>query len=323
MSLRADELIDRRRLRRKLTFWRVAALLVAALGVIAAVWWASGENLGSATAHIAKVRIDGTITEDEELLARLKRVTESDAVKGVILSIDSPGGTTVGGEAIFDAVRKLAAAKPTVSQVGTLAASAGYMIASASDFIVARQSSIVGSIGVLVQFPNFTGLLEKIGVTMDEIKSSPLKAEPSPFNPTTEEERAMMRRLIMDSYEWFVGIVDDRRPLDRAQVLALADGSVFTGRQALERKLVDALGGEDRAKEWLVSKGVDQGLEIVEWKPRQSTAGYFLGSAGRAVASLLGIEAADKGLLERIGADRIFLDGMLSLWHVENAAPGD
>lgn len=323
MSLRADELIDRRRLRRKLTFWRVAALLVAALAVAGTVWWANRESIGAAASHIAKVRIDGTITEDEELLKRLKEVTESDAVKGVILSIDSPGGTTVGGEAIFDAVRKLAVAKPTVAQVGTLAASAGYMIASASDFIVARQSSIVGSIGVLVQFPNFTGLLEKIGVTMDEIKSAPLKAEPSPFNPTTEEERAMMRRLIMDSYEWFVGIVDDRRPLDRTQVLALADGSVFTGRQALANKLVDALGGEDRAKEWLVTKGVDKDLKIVEWKPQQSTPWYLLGSAGNAAASLLGIDAGDQGLLKRIGADRIFLDGLLSLWHVENAAAGD
>ncbi|WP_367249164.1 S49 family peptidase, partial [Pseudomonas sp. SB113] len=141
--------------------------------------------------------------------------------------------TTAGGEAIFDAVRELAGEKPVVAQVGTLAASAGYMIASATDHIVARQSSIVGSIGVLVQFPNFTGLMEKVGITLDEIKSSPLKAEPSPFNPTTDEERAMIRSLIMDSYEWFVGLIVDRRGMSRAEVLALADGSIFTGRLAL------------------------------------------------------------------------------------------
>ena len=129
-------------------------------------------------------------------------------MKGVILSIDSPGGTTAGGEATFEAVRKVAADKPVVAQVGTLAASAGYMIASAADHIVARQSSIVGSIGVLVQFPDVTGLMDKIGVKLEEVKSSPLKAEPSPFNPTTDEERAMIRSMIMDSYEWFVGLVD-------------------------------------------------------------------------------------------------------------------
>jgi protease-4 len=132
-------------------------------------------------------------------------------VKGVILSIDSPG-TTAGGEAIFDEVRRLAETKPVVAQVGTLAASAGYMIASAADHIVARKSSIVGSIGVLVQFPNVSGMMDKLGITLDEIKSSPLKAEPSPFNPTTEPERAMMRSMIMDSYDWFVGLVDERRP---------------------------------------------------------------------------------------------------------------
>ncbi len=142
-----------------------------------------------------------------------------------------------------------------VAQVGTLAASAGYMIASATDHIVARKSSIVGSIGVLVQFPNVSGLMDKIGVTLDEIKSSPLKAEPSPFNPTTEPERAMMRSMIMDSYDWFVGLVDERRPLDRQQVLALADGSVFTGRQALQRKLIDEVGGELEAVKWLETQG--------------------------------------------------------------------
>ncbi|MGB3500562.1 MAG: signal peptide peptidase SppA [Mesorhizobium sp.] len=323
MSLRADELIDRRRLRRKLTFWRVAALVVAAIAIGSAIWWSSRDALNMSAAHIARIKIEGTITDNEELLKRIKDATESDAVKGVIIAVNSAGGTTAGGEAIFEAVRKLAQAKPTVTQVGTLAASAGYMIASGSDFIVARQSSIIGSIGVLVQFPNVTGLLEKIGVTMDEVKSSPLKAEPSPFNPTTEEERAMLRRLIMDSYDWFVTLVTDRRPLDRAQVLALADGSVFTGRQALDKKLIDALGGEERAREWLTSKGVDKDLEVVEWKPKQSSAAFLLGSAGQAAARLLGYDMSGRGFLESIGADRIFLDGMLSLWHVENAAARD
>src|SRR5690606_39240134 len=101
------------------------------------------------------------------------------------------GGTTAGGEMIYEEIRKLAADKPVTAQVGTLAASAGYMIASATDHIVARQSSIVGSIGVLIQFPDVTGLMDKLGIKLEEVKSSPLKAEPSPFHPTTQEERAM------------------------------------------------------------------------------------------------------------------------------------
>jgi len=325
MPLNADDLIDRRRLRRKLTFWRVVAIAIAAIAFGGAAFWSLNGNLdGVSSSHIAKLRIEGTITEDEELLDRIKKVRESEAVKGVILSVDSPGGTTAGGEAIFEAVRELAKAKPTVAQVGTLAASAGYMIASATDQIVARQSSIVGSIGVLVQFPNFSGAMEKLGITLDEVKTSPLKAEPSPFNPTTEPEREMLRRMIMDSYDWFVSLVDERRPLDRAQVLALADGSIFTGRQALERKLVDALGGEEKAKEWLVSKGISNDLEIVEWKKARSTSSLLLSSSlGQHVARLLGLPAIDDSVLEAIGVDRIFLDGLLSLWQPAAAVAGE
>ena len=321
MAIRADDIIDRRRLRRKLSFWRVTALVVAALAVGAAFLWLYGEQFaGIAVNHIAKVRIEGTITEDEDLLETLKNVRESSNVKGVILSIDSPGGTTAGGEAIFDEVRLLAARKPVVAQVGTLAASAGYMIASATDHIVARKSSIVGSIGVLVQFPDVTGLMEKVGIKLEEVKSSPLKAEPSPFNPTTEDERAMIRRMILDSYQWFLDIVVDRRPLSRVEVSALADGSVFTGRQALDRKLVDALGGEREAVAWLATKGVDAKLRVIEWVPKNSRSGFFF---ARSLAKTLGLPEYGADVLHELGADRIFLDGLLSVWHPEKAIFGD
>jgi protease IV len=317
MAYRADDLIDRRRLRRKLTFWRIAALAIAALAIVAASAWIYGDEFGGAAIdHVARIEIEGTITEDQDLLELLEDVRKSSTVKGVILSIDSPGGTTAGGEAIFDAVRRLAAEKPVVAQVGTLAASAGYMIASASDHIVARQSSIVGSIGVLVQFPNLTGLMEKVGIGLEEIKSSPLKAEPSPFNPTTEEERAMLRAMILDSYDWFVGLVAERRPLSRAEVLTLADGSVFTGRQALEKKLVDSLGGEREAANWLTTKGVSADLRVIEWEPEEEGSVLFLGSslaemAGRA----LGLPSHGGEFIREIGADRLFLDGLVSVWH--------
>lgn len=317
MSTRADDLIDRRHLRRKLTFWRVAAILIAAVGIVAASAWLYRGEFGSITSsHIAKVKIEGTITEDDELLERLERLRRSASVKGVILAIDSPGGTTAGGEAIFDAVRLLAAEKPVVAQVGTLAASAGYMIASASDHIVARKSSIVGSIGVLVQFPDVTGLMDKLGIKLEEIKSSPLKAEPSPFNPTTEEERAMIRSMILDSYDWFVGLVEERRPLTKAEATALADGSIFTGRQALEKKLIDELGGENEAIGWMVkTRGVAENLKVVEWKARRG-AGYFLGgSLSQALAQALGVPHIGSDFMREIGADRLFLDGLVSLWH--------
>jgi len=316
MSLPAESWIERRQLRRKLTFWRVAAALVAAIALGGFFFAASKERTGRAVDHIAKVRIEGTITEDEDLIKRLEDVRKSAAVKGVILSIDSPGGTTVGGEAIFEEVRKVAAEKPVVAQVGTLAASAGYLIASAADHIVARQTSIVGSIGVLIQYPDVTGLMDKLGIKMEEIKSSPLKAEPSPFNPTTEEERTAIRSMIMDSYDWFVGLVDERRPLTRQEATQVADGKVYTGRQALNLKLIDALGGEDQAVSWLKTKGVKDGLEVVEWKPAPTGFGsYLMGAAAGEPAS--GIEAQVKSFLQSLGAKRLFLDGLVSLWQPE------
>jgi protease IV len=313
MASKADEMIDRRRLRRKLTFWRVVAFLVLAGVIAGSAYWMAGDRAGSALPHIARVEISGTITDDKELQERLERIRESDAVQGVIIAVNSPGGTTTGGEAIFEAVRKLAEEKPVVAQVGTLAASAGYMIATAADHIVARQSSIVGSIGVLVQYPDVTGLMEKIGVQLEGVKSSPLKAEPSPFSPTTEEERAMLRRLVMDSYDWFVDLVDERRPMTRAQVLAVADGSIFTGRQALERQMVDALGGDEVVIAWLEERGVAEDLEIVDWRARSSGVSLLgLNSWTAIAARLLGLP--DDDVLRTIGADRMFLDGLQSVW---------
>jgi protease-4 len=318
MANRADDIIDRRRLRRKLTFWRAITLLLLVLAIGAAGSWLMRDRLAGASAdHIAKVEVSGTITDDKELLERLKRIEDSPRVQGVILSINSPGGTTAGGEAIFEAVRRLAEKKPVVAQVGTLAASAGYMIASATDHIVARQSSIVGSIGVLVQFPDVTQLMDNIGVKVEGVKSSPLKAEPSPFTPTTDEERAMLRAMVMDSYDWFVGLVEDRRPLSRAEVLALADGSIFTGRQALERKLVDALGGEEAAVDWLATKGVDKELSVIEWVAPQSGFGSF--ALARAAGAFFGFDQLGADFARQSGADRMFLDGLLSLWHPDGA----
>ncbi|WP_027060207.1 signal peptide peptidase SppA [Mesorhizobium loti] len=317
MALRADDLIDRRRLRRKLTFWRVAAIGIVALGVIGLSAWLYGDDLGgSSVDHIAKVRIEGTITEDEELIKRLEDIRKSSKVKGVILAIDSPGGTTVGGESIFEEVRKVAADKPVVAEVGTLAASAGYMIASAADHIVARKTSIVGSIGVLIQYPDVSGLMDKLGIKLEEVKSSPLKASPSPFKPTNDDERAMVRKLILDSYDWFVGIVADRRKMTHEQALALADGSIFTGRQGLANGLIDAVGGETEAIDWLATKGVDAKLNVVEWKDTDRR-GSFLWSKSmvKTIGSALGLPDYSGDVIHELGADRLFLDGLVSVWH--------
>ncbi len=319
----ADNWLDRRALRRKVGFWRVATVLLALLAGLFGFAYANGGFKSNATnPHIAKIRIEGTISEDERLMALLKDAGEADAVKGVILSIDSPGGTTAGGEAIYEAVRVLAQKKPVVAQIGTLAASAGYMIASATDHIVARKSSIVGSIGVLFQYPDISELLNKAGVKVESIKSSPLKAEPNFFTPASDEAKAMIRRMILDSYDWFVSIVDERRPLDRTQTLALADGSVFTGRQALQNKLIDSLGGEEKAIEWLNGKGVDKDLKVIEWKSKTETSWWVSANMNDALLRFFGFEDDARGIIAPYLRDRLLVDGLVSVWNVDSSANG-
>lgn len=322
MPLRADELIDRRHLRRKLAFWRIAAIAIVAIVILAAGTRLYRDEFGvSATDQIAKVRIAGMITEDDDLIDQLEKIRKDPAVKALILEINSPGGTTVGGESLYDEIRRVAAEKPVVAEIGTLAASAAYMVASAADHIVAHRTSIVGSIGVLVEYPDVTGLMEKLGIKLEAVKSSPLKAEPSPFNPTTDQARTMLHKLILDSYDWFVGIVSERRKLTHDQALALSDGSIFTGRQGVANKLVDEIGGERQAVAWLGTKGVDPKLKVIEWDSGKSGGWLFARSAGRAVAHWLGIPEEAGGLLRRAVGGGIFLDGLQSVWHGDAARP--
>lgn len=126
-----------------------------------------------------------------------------------------------------------------------------------------------------LQYPQVKDLLDKVGVSLDEIKSAPLKAEPSPFHPASEDAKNMIRNMVMDSYGWFVDLVADRRKLPREQVLKLADGSIFTGRQALQDKLIDTLGGEDEIRTYLETRKVKKDLPIVDWKPEDRSSSFF------------------------------------------------
>jgi protease-4 len=320
MSLAVDEILDRRRLRRRLSFWRIVAL-VFLVGIIISLFYAAG--LGSslskkASPHIARVFISGFITEDRKLIKLIGKIKDDENVKGVIVKIDSPGGATVGGEAIFEAVRALAKEKPTVASVGGLAASAGYMIASASDHIVARRSSLVGSIGVLFQYPDVSKLLDMVGVKMEEIKSSPLKAEPSPFHPAKEEAKEVLRELIKDSFGWFRDLVKERRGMSDAEIDAVATGRIFSGAQGKLNKLIDEIGGEEVARKWLIDeKGLSSDLKTIDWKPARNSVNLL--SATSLLAWFNGNSdvfgaASELKRLQKLLRERIFLDGMLSVW---------
>ncbi len=245
-----DHIINHISLRKSRRRWRWIAIILFVVGVIAILAQVGGAGLPE-TQHIARVRIDGLITGDQASLDLLRAVAKDDKAKAVILRIDSPGGTTAGSEALYDEIRALSAKKPVVAVMDTVAASGGYIAAIAADHIVARGNTITGSIGVIFTFPEVSRLLNTVGVSIEEIKSGDLKAEPSPYKPVSEKARAYSATLVLDGFVWFKGLVAERRKLDAAKVDALADGRVFTGRQAKAEGLIDELGGEDAATAWL------------------------------------------------------------------------
>jgi protease-4 len=319
MSLDSDVIVDRRRIRRKLTFWRVAAALVAIAAIVAiGVMVRGGRGALTASGAIARINIEGLIRSDQDRVEALERLANSKAA-AVVVHINSPGGTTAGSEQLYDALVALKAKKPLVVVVEGLAASGGYITAIAADHIVAQQTSLVGSIGVLFQFPNFTDLLKTVGVKVEEVKSSPLKAAPNGFEPTSPEARAALDDLVKDSYAWFRGLVKQRRGMDDALLDKVADGRVFTGHQAVDLKLIDQLGDEKTAVAWLVAqKGIKADLPVRDFNlsPRFGDL-TFLRTAASITLDALGLNGVARRV-EQAGVaqavDRLGLDGMLALW---------
>src|SRR4051794_14521403 len=323
MALDADTIVDRRRMRRKLTFWRVLAILIV-IGAVVAVGAAlrvPGTDVltGQASGSIARVTITGLIRGDQERVEALERLGKSRA-RAVIVHINSPGGTTSGSEQLHDSLMRLKEQKPLVVVVDGLAASGGYIAAVAADHIVALETSLVGSIGVLFQYPNVSDLLKTLGIKVEEIKSSPLKAAPNGFEPTSPEARAAIEAIVSDSYAWFRGMVKARRHLDDAALERVADGRVFTGRQGLALKLVDEIGDERAALAWLAKeKNIDPKTPVRDYRLRERFSDLpFLHTAMVATLDTVGLGSFARRL-EEWGAvqavERLNLDGLLALWH--------
>ena len=319
MAADAELLIDRRRLRRKLSLWRVLGIggLVVAVGAVGlrARSGTDGLGLGAVRPQIARVSVSGFIAGSEATAKLLKRVGEASAVQGVVVSINSPGGSTTGSEELYRNLRQLAEKKPVVAFVDGTAASGAYITALAADHIVARETSLVGSIGVLFQYPEVSGLLDKVGVKVEAIKSSPLKAEPSGFAPTPPEARAALASVVGDTYAWFKGLVAERRKLSDPQLAAVSDGRVFSGRQSIPLKLVDELGGERQAVAWLENeRKVAKNLPVTDWKPR-SESDFGLWSALGTAADLLGLDGLAGRLRGLESETRALTEGsLLVLW---------
>jgi protease-4 len=280
----------------------VAAILVL---VIAALIGLKGAGLTPAGPHIERVTVNGLITEDRKLTDRISELADDDHVRAVILSIDSPGGSVAGGETIHAAIVRVAEKKPVVVTMGGLAASAGYMIAVPATRIFARESTLTGSIGVLLETGEVSGLLGKLGISAEVVRSGPLKDEPSLVRPLSPAGKEVLQALVNDMYDQFVGMVAEGRHMDPTKVRSLADGRAYTGRQALGLGLVDAIGGEREAKEWLVSaKGLPAGLPVQDLSDG--------GIASHALSGQLGLMLLD--VWKTLVSQSVSLDGPLAVW---------
>jgi protease-4 len=301
MPMDVDALLERRRLKRRLFLWRGLFLLslvaIAALGL----FLVEPEGLVGRD-HVARLRIDGAILEDSDMDRAVARLASDRHVKAVILRINSPGGSTFGGEALYAGLRKVAERKPVVAVIGTLGASAGYLVALSGDRIFIRETSLTGSIGVLFQTMEFSGLLDKVGVRPESVTSGPLKDDPSPFKRMSPEGRQVIQQTIDQTYSWFVTLVEQRRSLPRETVLKLADGRIYTGREALSQKLVDEFGGETEALAWLsAARGVPADLPVRPVRIREEPGFLF--------------EQAASSIRKMVMSERLTLDGLVSVWH--------
>ncbi len=265
MSLETDLILDRRRLKRRLNLWRVLAVAAGTAALIAVVVPRTAGGLGR---HVARINVTGVITEDRKLIESVAALAKDGSVPAVIVSIDSPGGSVAGGESLRGALLRVAAAKPVVAVMRGTAASAGYMVALPAARIFARDATLTGSIGVILQTGDVSALLSRLGLSAEAITSGPLKDQPSFTRGLTAQGRDYLNGLVGDMYDQFVGMVAEARHMDAAQVRTLADGRAYTGRQAQKLGLVDEIGGEIEAREWLArERGVPTTVPAEDLKP--------------------------------------------------------
>ncbi|MEM1344907.1 MAG: signal peptide peptidase SppA [Pseudomonadota bacterium] len=286
MTSTADMILERRRQRRRLAFWRVIAILAILAAVLALYPW--GPRQG--TDHIARIDINDVIVDDFDRTAELGRIARNDRAKALIVRIASPGGTVVGSEALYEALREVAETKPVVAVIGEVAASGGYIAAIGADHIVARHNSITGSIGVISQIPDMTALLDNLGIKFSEIKSSPLKASPNPLTESPPEAFEALEVLILDSYDWFRDLVAERRSLEGEALQNVIDGRVFTGAQAETLGLIDAIGAEPSARDWLAeTHEIAASLPVRDYDWRPSELPFPFDSVDGLTGGLLGV----------------------------------
>ena len=299
MGLEPERILDRRRLKRHLNIWRVIAVLAIAAAVLAGV---GRFGLFHAGAHVALLQVRDIIFEDGDRLDAIENLAKDSSVKALVVSINSPGGTVVGGVSLFQALKRLSEKKPVVAVIGDLGTSAAYMTAVGCNHVLANAGSITGSIGVILQTTEVTGLLEKLGISAEAIKSAPLKGQPNPLEHLTPEARAATQALVDDAFDLFMSIVAERRNMPMERVRELADGRVYSGRQAVANGLIDGIGGMREARDWLQeTRGISAALPLRAVAIRRPRSGL--------------LDFIDDTVGKTLFSERLRLDGLISVWH--------
>ncbi|MCG0276363.1 MAG: signal peptide peptidase SppA [Thermosediminibacteraceae bacterium] len=279
----------------------IASILIVLViaSVVAAFTLGSGREKSASAERrnmIGVINLEGVIaagsgnpllsTGADQVVRLLHEAASDPSIKALVIRINSPGGSAAASQEIYEEVLKVKeAGKKVVASMGDVAASGGYWVASAADKIVASPATITGSIGVIMEIQNVEGLYEKLGLKVDVIKSAEHKDIGSPTRAITEEERAILQGMVDDIYNQFIDVVAKGRGMDREKVKQLADGRIFTGRQAKDLGLVDELGNFYRAVEIAAELAEIDGEPVVKEYGRKSPFEVLL-SAGAFLRSL-------------------------------------
>ena len=267
MSIPPDYLIERKLNKSQIRNWKIAAITMFILVLAVSTKKLFPADTLQLNDYIASISIENEILEDAKRDNKLVQIMDDNQIKALIVNVNSPGGTFVGAEKIYNIFRKTSKKKPVVVVMGTMATSGGYLISLGADYIISHNGTITGSIGVIYPTAEVTELAEKIGIKFRNFKSGELKAAPNPMEKVTEAVAEATMASIKDVYDSFVEFVAIRRGLSIEDTRQLADGRIYTGRQALRLKLIDAIGSEDDAVKWLQEvKKIDSKLKVKEVK---------------------------------------------------------
>ena len=264
----------------------------------------TGSSLVSMSDKIGILEVEGPIADSTLLLAQIKKFRDHDNIKAVVARIDSPGGGVAPSQEIYAELKLLAAEKPLVVSMGSVAASGGYYLAVAAERIFANPGSITGSIGVIMSFPNYRELLGKVGVQTEVVKSGRFKDIGSATRPFTAADRTLLQGLIDDVHQQFVEAVSDGRHMSIDRLQPFVDGRIFTGRQAKDIGLIDELGTLNDAIKYAAKvAGIDEDSDLVY--PEQESTNLIERYLQGAVSHYLGINLIEK----RITGPQYFWDG--------------